>query len=193
MSSAKKVLSFVTTNMNKLAEVGTMLPDYLVQHVNLDTVEIQGTYREVVVEKCLQAYRQTKSAVLVEDTSLIFNAFGNLPGPYIKEFYLTLKPAGLYKLLAGFEDKSAKAVCVFAYLPQNSTPTAEEVQVFEGICPGHIVEPRLGEGVGFGWDPCFQPEGFTQTFAEMPASEKHKISHRSRALQALKNYFEKQQ
>jgi inosine triphosphate pyrophosphatase len=50
----------------------------------------------------------------------------------------------------------------------------------------------MGQGVGFGWDPCFQPVNYTQTFAEMPSSEKHKISHRSRALQALKAYFEKQ-
>lgn len=98
----------------------------------MDTVEIQGTYREVVVEKCLQAYRQINSAVLVEDTSLIFNAFVNLPGPYIKDFFVSLGPDGLYKLLGEFEDKTAKAVCVFAYLPDGATPTADEVQIFEG-------------------------------------------------------------
>lgn len=64
---------------------------------------------------------------------------------------------------------------------------------FLGICPGSIVEPRIGQGVGFGWDPCFQPDNHHQTFGEMPSSEKHKISHRSRALKALKEYFEKAQ
>lgn len=60
-----------------------------------------------------------------------------------------------------------------------------------GICPGKIVEPRSGQGKAFGWDPCFQPDGLTQTFAEMPSTEKNKISHRSKALSALKEFFEK--
>lgn len=93
---------------------------------------MQGTHREVVVEKCLQAFKQTKAAVLVEDTSLGFNALGGLPGPYIKEFLVNLGPAGLHRLLHGFEDKSANAICVLAYLPATATPKAEEVQVFEG-------------------------------------------------------------
>lgn len=107
----------------------------------METTEIQGTYREVVVEKCLQAYKQTNAAVIVEDTSLIFNAFGDLPGPYIKAFLDKLKPAGLHKMLTGFEDKSGKAVCVFAYLPSNSTPTTEEVKIFEGKLKEFLFTP----------------------------------------------------
>ena len=86
----------------------------------------------MVVEKCLQAYKQTHSAVLVEDTSLSFNALGGLPGPYIKEFFVNLKPAGLHRLLHGFEDKSANAICVFAYMPSGVDPEADQVKVFEG-------------------------------------------------------------
>lgn len=54
-------------------------------------------------------------AVIVEDTCLCFNAFGGLPGPYIKWFLHNLGVNGLHKLLEGFEDKSAYAQCTFVY------------------------------------------------------------------------------
>lgn len=58
---------------------------------------------------------KTGRAVLVEDTCLCFNAFGGLPGPYVKYFLKQLHPEGLHKMLTGFEDKSAYALCTFAY------------------------------------------------------------------------------
>jgi len=54
---------------------------------------------------------------MVEDTSLCFNAYGGLPGPYIKWFLGKLGHEGLPKMLAGFEDKSGYAQCIFAYSP----------------------------------------------------------------------------
>lgn len=60
---------------------------------------------------------QVGGAVMVEDTSLCFNAMGGLPGPYIKWFLAKLGHDGLNKMLAGFEDKSAYAQCVFAFTP----------------------------------------------------------------------------
>jgi inosine triphosphate pyrophosphatase len=53
--------------------------------------------------------------------------------------------------------------------------------LFIGRCEGTIVAPR-GENM-FGWDPIFQPKGYTQTFAEMDLEEKNKISHRGKALE----------
>lgn len=63
----------------------------------------------------------------------------------------------------------------------------EEVILFKGITEGEIVEPRGPRD--FGWDPCFQPKGYDQTYAEMPKAEKNKISHRFRALDLLRNHF----
>jgi len=60
--------------------------------------------------------------------------------------------------------------------------------LFVGKCDGEIVEPR-GENM-FGWDPIFQPLGYNQTFAEMKSEEKHKISHRSKALEKVKTFLE---
>lgn len=59
--------------------------------------------------------------------------------------------------------------------------------MFQGKTLGKIVEPRGSRD--FGWDPCFQPEGYDKTYAEMPKEEKNKISHRSKALDKLKTYF----
>lgn len=61
---------------------------------------------------------------MVEDTSLCFNAYGGLPGPYIKWFLKNLGHEGLNKMLAGFEDKSAYAQCIFAYSPGRSLQQA---------------------------------------------------------------------
>ena len=52
---------------------------------------------------------------MVEDTSLCFNAYGGLPGPYIKWFLKNLGHDGLNRMLAGFDDKTAYAQCIFAY------------------------------------------------------------------------------
>ncbi|XP_047936132.2 inosine triphosphate pyrophosphatase isoform X1 [Anser cygnoides] len=91
---------------------------------------------------------------------------------------------GLYKLLAGFEDKSAYALCTFAF----STGNPEEpVKLFKGQTHGLIVEPRGPRD--FGWDPCFQPDGYDQTYAELPKAVKNSISHRYRALSELSAFF----
>ena len=55
---------------------------------------------------------------------------------------------------------------------------------FEGICKGEILKEKQGE-TGFGYDPIFKPEGYDQSFAEMSADEKNKISHRGLAIQKL--------
>ncbi|XP_048395696.1 inosine triphosphate pyrophosphatase isoform X2 [Stegostoma tigrinum] len=122
--------------------------------------------------------------VIVEDTCLCFNAFGGLPGPYIKWFLEKLYPEGLYKMLAGFEDKSAYALCTFAYSTGNPN---DSVKLFRGKTLGKIVDPRGPRN--FGWDPCFQPDGFDQTYAEMPKVVKNTISHRYKALRELADHF----
>lgn len=93
----------------------------------------------------------------------------------------TLAVLGLYKMLHGFEDKSAYALCTFAYY---SGSPADQVKLFQGRTEGTIVDPRGPRN--FGWDPCFQPTGFDQTYAEMTKDLKNSISHRGKALAALK-------
>lgn len=182
-----KPITFVTGNAKKLEEfkaiLGTSFPREIVSQ-KVDLPELQGEITEICIKKCKEAARIVQGPVIVEDTCLCFNALKGLPGPYIKWFLEKLEPEGLYKLLTGFEDKSAQAVCTFAYHPGESNA---EVILFEGRTDGDIVEPRGGRD--FGWDPCFQPKGYSKTYAEMPKEEKNKISHRFRALDRLRNYF----
>ena len=105
-------------------------------------------------------------------------------GPYIKWFLDKLKPEGLHRLLHGFDDKTATAVCTFAYCDGSS---ASDVLLFHGKTEGKIVAPR--GPADFGWDPCFQPTGHDQTYAEMPKELKNSISHRYKAVDAVRLHF----
>ncbi|XP_026328737.1 inosine triphosphate pyrophosphatase-like [Hyposmocoma kahamanoa] len=181
---AKRTITFVTSNSKKLEEVrailGTDFPFELESH-KLDLPELQGEIDEISIQKCQEAARRLKKPVLIEDTSLCFNALNGLPGPYIKWFLDKLKPDGLVKLLTGWEDKSAEAVCTFAYCPGDTEDYS--VTIFQGKTQGTIVAPRGSRG--FGWGYVFEPNGYVNTYAELPSEEKNKISHRSKALDKL--------
>uniref|UniRef100_A0A2A4KAN4 Inosine triphosphate pyrophosphatase n=1 Tax=Heliothis virescens TaxID=7102 RepID=A0A2A4KAN4_HELVI len=185
---SKKTITFVTGNAKKLEELrailGNNFPLEIVSH-KLDLPELQGEIDEVSIKKCQEAARRLKRPVLVEDTALCFDALKGLPGPYIKWFLEKLQPEGLTKLLTGWEDKSAKAVCTFAYCAGNCEDY--DVKLFQGITLGSIVEPRGTRE--FGWDCIFQPDGYDKTYGELPKSEKNKISHRYKALEQFKAHF----
>jgi len=87
-------------------------------------------------------------------------------------------------MLNGFEDKSAYALCTFAYF---SGTSGDDIRLFCGRTDGNIVEPR--GPTNFGWDPCFEPIGFTETYAEMTKDLKNSISHRGKALLELRNFL----
>merc|ERR1711915_989658 len=76
---------------------GSQFPHSLVSK-DVDLPEFQGTPIEVVTEKCKEAARRISGPVIVEDTSLCFNALGGLPGVYIKWFLKNLGPDGLPRL-----------------------------------------------------------------------------------------------
>eukprot|EP00096_Caligus_rogercresseyi_P010642 TRINITY_DN3962_c0_g4_i1.p1 TRINITY_DN3962_c0_g4~~TRINITY_DN3962_c0_g4_i1.p1 ORF type:complete len:188 (+),score=69.48 TRINITY_DN3962_c0_g4_i1:44-607(+) len=183
---AKKTITFVTGNANKLAEVKQILGPRFDHHLvcqKIDLPEYQGSRKEVTEKKCIEAARLINGPVLIEDTSLGFKALGGLPGPYIKWFMEEIGAEGLHKMLQGFEDKSAVAICSFAY----SNGPEHPVDVIEGSVQGQIVKP-LGAS-GFGFDPCFLPEGSQLTFGQMEPSEKNASSHRFKAVTALAKYL----
>ncbi|AQL02123.1 Inosine triphosphate pyrophosphatase [Zea mays] len=126
---------------------------------------------------------QVNGPVLVEDTCLCFNALKGLPGPYIKWFLEKIGHEGLNNLLKAYEDKSAFAMCIFSL----ALGPGEEPITFVGKTAGKIVSARGPND--FGWDPVFQPDGFEQTYAEMPKSVKNEISHRGKALALVKEHF----
>ncbi|KAL1124417.1 hypothetical protein AAG570_001046 [Ranatra chinensis] len=162
-----------------------MISETIFQLTNqkIDLPELQGEIEDICKKKCREAARIVKGPVIVEDTCLCFKSLGGLPGPYIKWFLDKLGPEGLHRLLNGWEDKSAEAICTMAYTEGEDS----EVLIFQGKTQGDIVEPRGPRD--FGWDPCFQPKNYTQTYAEMLKSEKNKISHRSKAVLEIKKHF----
>jgi inosine triphosphate pyrophosphatase len=181
----QRPLIFVTGNPKKLEEVQAILGSAIpIEGRAVDLPELQGEPDEISREKCKLAAQQIDGPVIVEDTCLCFNALKGLPGPYIKWFLEKLGHEGLNRLLAGFEDKSAYALCTFSFA---ASADAEPI-TFEGRTDGRIVLPRGPPH--FGWDPIFQPDGFDQTFAEMEKATKNDISHRRKALNQLKTYLE---
>eukprot|EP00968_Pinguiococcus_pyrenoidosus_P023236 scaffold3665_cov244-Pinguiococcus_pyrenoidosus.AAC.6 len=188
----RKTITFVTGNAKKLEEVVHILGSegelpFDLTNRKVDLPELQGTPEECAVEKCKLAAEEVQGPVMVEDTSLCFNALSALPGIYIKWFLKGLGHDGLNRMLAGFDDKSAYAQCIFAY---TDGPGAD-VEVFVGRTPGRIV-PARGP-LDFGWDPIFQPdEGEGMTYAEMDKSSKNLISHRGRSLRKLRDYLTRQ-
>lgn len=111
------------------------------------------------------------------------DVLGGLPGPYIKWFVEKIGPQGIYRMIKDWNDKNATAICMIAFCEKADCP----IQVFKGTVRGNIVQPK-GNNL-FGWDPCFRPEGYDQTFAEMDSSIKNKISHRFNALNSLREYL----
>ena len=102
---------------------------------------------------------------------------------YIKWFLQKLGHDGLNRMLAGFDDKSGYAQCIFSLaLDKDSEPL-----LFVGRTHGKVV-PARGDA-NFGWDPIFEPDGHGQTYAEMDKALKNTLSHRFRALDKLREHL----
>ncbi len=125
---------------------------------------------------------------LADDSGIEVTALGGRPGPRSARFGGgDLDDAGrVEKLLAdlaasGERDRSARFVCVAALaFPGGEVITAR------GECPGRILDVPQGGG-GFGYDPIFEVEGGGRSMAELPPTEKNRISHRARALRSLRD------
>eukprot|EP01129_Flabellula_baltica_P012023 TRINITY_DN5369_c0_g1_i1.p1 TRINITY_DN5369_c0_g1~~TRINITY_DN5369_c0_g1_i1.p1 ORF type:complete len:260 (-),score=58.97 TRINITY_DN5369_c0_g1_i1:474-1148(-) len=184
-----KKVTFVTGNAGKLREVSAIMNEdsnwIEIDSFDVDLPEYQDTVENISKMKCRMAAEKVGGPVMVEDVGLGFNALNGLPGPYIKWFLKSLGNEGLLKLLAAHEDKTGFAQCTYSFCPG---PGVEPI-TFTGITNGTIVEPRSGDVPSFGWDPIFQPEGFDQTYAEMPMETKNEISHRRKGVEQLRAYL----
>ena len=186
IEAKKKIINLVSGNKNKLRELSDIfqkhIKDVEIKQLDIDLPELQGLPEDIVRGKlklALEKAKNLKGPVLVEDTSLCFNAYGGLPGAYIKYFLKAIKPEGLYKMACAFKDHSAYAQSIYGLQKNAKT----EPQLFIGKTDGEIVSPR-GDN-NFGWDPCFQPKNYKQTYAEMEEDKKNKISHRGKSTKAM--------
>jgi XTP/dITP diphosphohydrolase len=191
-------LLLATRNRHKIREMLAILGDLegwqllsLDQFPQAPTVEETGkTLEENASLKVQQAVTATGLLCLAEDTGLEIDGLGGRPG--IRSARFAGEKASyqenvdkVLKLLRSVPEKkrTARFRSTVAIMGPGGHP-----RIFEGICPGTITAERRGSG-GFGYDPIFLPDGRQQTFAEMEAAEKNRISHRARALQEAKQYL----
>ena len=173
-------LKFVTSNADKLREATDILGFSLDQVSSLKIDEIQSDdINKIVIHKAKKSYDIIKLPVLVEDSGLFFTAWIGLPGPFIKWFETSVGCHGLLKMMEGFENRKALAVCFVAIFD------GKELIIGKGEVHGEIASSIRGEN-GFGWDVIFIPERHEKTYAEMVSSEKNLISHRRLAFEDLK-------
>jgi inosine triphosphate pyrophosphatase len=179
----KKQIIIATANKSKLKEFQNLLTDYDVVNMPVETVEIQGTSEEVILEKARQTYAKIVKRCVVEDTSFCFEEWNGLPGPYIKDF---LKHLGYAKLNDLTKNKNAKTICLVAL-----ANSMEDIIIFRGEVTGKVVESK---GVnGFEFDRVFIPDGHDKRFSEMTLEEKNACSHRYQAINKLKEYLDKEE
>jgi len=175
-------LHFVTSNPNKFRELSELL-EYNLSHIELDLQEIQTTdLHELVKFKLRQAYEHVQAPVIVEDTSIFFEAWNELPGPLVKFFLKNIGLSGIVRALDEFNNNSAIAACCLGF-----TKDGKNMHLFEGKVKGNIVEPRGSQD--FGWDAIFLPAGFQLTFGEISSQEKHQISPRGLATKKFKDFL----
>jgi non-canonical purine NTP pyrophosphatase (RdgB/HAM1 family) len=175
-------LYFITGNKNKFAEVSAVLPN--VEQLDIDLPEIQDIdAKEIIKAKLLEASNHKQAEFIVEDTSLYFDCLNGLPGPLIKWFMKTIGNDGLFNIVEKLGNVNAEAKTIIGY-----AKSPDEIYYFEGSIRGKIVSPK-GKS-GFGWDPIFQPDGYSKSFAEMTQEEKNEISMRKITLYKLKGFIE---
>jgi XTP/dITP diphosphohydrolase len=144
--------------------------------------------------------------VLADDSGLEVDALNGAPGVHSARFAALDKTenshdadnnAKLLRLLQNvpLEKRAARFRCVIAFVAvpagkiESASPVCYadefEAQIFNGACEGRIQFFASGQG-GFGYDPLFVPDGFTQSFAELGEDVKNRISHRAHALAKLR-------
>ncbi len=176
-------LFFVTSNINKVAKIQTVL-GHPIEQVDLDLPEIQAVdVKEVIEAKAREAYQQIGKPVLVEDTGLFFDAWNGLPGALIKWFLQTVGNEGICTMLQPFANRRATAeTCLGVF-------DGTDFVTFSGYAPGIIPHEPRGT-LGFGWDPIFQPDGSAKTFAELTPDDIRTVDMRRDAALQLRGYLE---
>jgi XTP/dITP diphosphohydrolase len=145
---------------------------------NFPEVEENGSsFKENAAIKAKAASKYCEAAAFADDSGLEVEALDGRPGIYSSR-YAANDAERIAKLLGELEGKTnrrARFVCAIAI-----AFNGEVLETFEGTVEGTITLAPRGDG-GFGYDPVFQPDGFDQTFGELPAEVKNSISHRARA------------
>ncbi|MBQ5572885.1 MAG: non-canonical purine NTP diphosphatase [Bacteroidaceae bacterium] len=185
-------LVFATNNAHKLDEVRSILGSrFTVKSLKeigceADIPETADTLEGNALMKARFLYEKYGVDCFADDTGLEVTALGGAPGVHTARYAGNHdSEANMKKLLNELEkksDRSAQFRTVIALIIEGKE------FLFEGIVKGTIAKEKAGDG-GFGYDPIFIPDGFTQTFSQMGNDSKNHISHRALAVEKLFNYL----
>lgn len=178
-------LRFATGNAGKVDDVRSILPDATVEQVDIDALEPQdATLTEIATGKVEQALDAVgrDALLMADDSGLFVDDLDGFPGILSSPFDAQVGREKLLRLVD--DDRTARFRAAIALYD----PEGGDIHTFTGEVEGKLVEPRGSHG--FGYDPLFLPAGHEKTFAEDP-EHKHEVSHRQRALAALRDHLDR--
>lgn len=190
----KQRIVFATGNAGKMKEIRLILEDLNCEVVSMkeaganpEILENGTTFAENAEIKARTVWNSTGDIVLADDSGLVVDYIGGEPGIYSSRYLgedtsYEIKNRTIIKRLAGAEGKerAARFVChIAAILPDGSAMHTEAVM------EGMIAREPAGCG-GFGYDPILYIPEYKKTSAELTIEEKNRISHRGKALEAMK-------
>ncbi len=190
----KKQIVFATGNAGKVKEIRAILGDLDIEVLSMkeagisaDIEEDGKTYEENALIKAREVAKYTDAIVMADDSGLEIDYLNCEPGIYSARYMgedtsYTIKNNNLIERLNGVPDekRTARFVCAIAAV----LPDGEELTT-RGIIEGIIGYEEAGEN-GFGYDPIFYVPRFGKTTAQLSPEEKNQVSHRGRALEAMK-------
>lgn len=186
-------LVFATNNKNKLVEISRLIHSD-VQLLSLDDIgctdevpENQLTLEGNALEKASYIFEKIGVNCFADDTGLEVDALNGEPGVFSARYAGPEKSAEanitkLLQELSGKTNRNARFRTVIALILDGKE------YLFEGIVNGRIIAQRQGTS-GFGYDPVFVPDGYTETFAQMDLNLKNQISHRGMATRKLIDFL----
>ena len=188
-------LCFATNNLNKIAEISQILGnEFKIQSLNdigcfQELPENQDTLEGNSLEKARYVFDNYNTSCFADDTGLEVEALNGDPGVMSARYAGMQKDSNdnidlLLKNLRNVRTRNARFRTVITLI------TPGGVNQFDGIVEGEILNSRRGNQ-GFGYDPIFQPSGYSKSFAELSMTEKNMISHRALAFKRLVNYLER--
>ncbi len=183
-----------TTNRGKLREFQMALENsFQVEPLPslaslLPCEETGNTFEENAIQKALYYSKHASQFLFVDDSGLEVDALGGAPGVYSARFAgPNATDAANNQLLLdrmrGVSDRIARFVCVVAL-----AESGRLLRTFRGEVEGRLTDDPRGDN-GFGYDPLFFYQPFGCTFGEAPLARKMEVSHRSKALQAMREYL----
>ncbi|HOI31905.1 MAG: non-canonical purine NTP diphosphatase [Bacteroidales bacterium] len=190
-----KKLIFATNNQHKLQEINAILGDQYrvlsLTDMNFyeEIPETSPTIEENAVQKARYIYDRTTKNCFADDTGLEVEALDGRPGVFSARYAgeNATYQDNVDKLLLEMKEKQNRKACFKTVI---ALFWDHQLYLFEGKICGQILTKAAGKG-GFGYDPVFVPDGYHQTFAEMPTDLKNIISHRAIATQKLISFLQK--